>query len=120
MKPSAFRLWFNKAWRYVIAYILFVVFVVMGLAITWQWRSNVLDLALAFQVSPQITYILHSWGSYLVFVPYVFFIGLLEPYLNRAAKNKQLLNPVFKISLLLTTLELISLLVSWGCAMLSR
>jgi len=120
METGGLRAWFYKNWRYAVAYFFFAVFALIGLAVTWGLRTNVLELALLFNVHPQTIHILRSWGSYLVFLPYVFLIGLLEPYLNQAAKRKQLSTPLFKISAGLAAAGLVSLGISWICALLIK
>ncbi len=71
----------QKTIRYVIAYALFAFFALLGVAITFCIRSDIYGLCVALGVSWQVTYLIFVWGLFIMFVPYIFLIGLLDFYL---------------------------------------
>ena len=79
----------QKTIRYATAYALFGVFALLGLAITFCVRSVIYGMCVALGVSWQVTYLIFVWGLFIMFVPYIFLIGLLDFHLLRdiAAKG---------------------------------
>jgi len=78
----------QKAARHAIAYALFGVFALLGLAITFCVRSVIYSICVALGVSWQVTYLIFVWGLFIMFVPYIFLIGLLDFHLlNDAARG---------------------------------
>jgi hypothetical protein len=75
----------QKFLRYTAAYSLFIFCIVLAMPITWFLRSDLLMLAAALNIQGWIFKILFTWGTFLVLVPFVLSIGLLEGYLNKAA-----------------------------------
>lgn len=108
-----------KSLRYVAAYLGFVLLALFGLAITWNLRKNVMEIGGLLHFHPQTLYVLSSWGSYAVFLPYVALVGLLEPYLNAGAKNGEVYRRLGKVLGIEAIVGVISLLISWGAAFLS-
>jgi small-conductance mechanosensitive channel len=81
----------QKAVRYAIAYTLFGVFALLGLAIVFCVRSVIYSLCVALGVSWQVTYLIFAWGLFIMFVPYIFLIGLLDFHLLQGAAVKETL-----------------------------
>ena len=79
---------FEKQLRYLSAYALFAVFVLLGLAITWCMRSDILTLCIALSVPEWITDILNAWGTFAMLIPYVLIVAGLESYMNDAARKR--------------------------------
>jgi CHASE2 domain-containing sensor protein len=79
----------QRTMRSVIAYVLFGVFALLGVAITFCVRSVIYGICVALAVSWQVTYLIFVWGLFIMFVPYIFLIGLLDFHLlNDAASAK--------------------------------
>lgn len=89
MRTFIHKPWVAKTGRYIAAYALFAIFAILGILILFRVRSNIFDLCVLFSVNSSVTYLMYSWGTYILFIPYVFFIALLEPYLNKAARTGQ-------------------------------
>ncbi len=88
----------QKAVRHTIAYVLFAVFALLGVAITFCVRSVIYSLCVAVGVSWQVTYLIFVWGLFVMFVPYIFLIGLLDFHLlNDAVAKGTLRQRAFKI-----------------------
>ncbi len=87
----------EKTIHYVMAYVLFGVFALLGLAITFCVRSVIYGLCVALAVSWQVTYLIFVWGLFIMIVPYIFLIGLLDYYLNDAAAKGTLRQRALKI-----------------------
>jgi hypothetical protein len=85
MTSSSLHPKLQKFLRYFSAYTLFIFFILLGLAITWCLRSDVFVLCAAFSVPDWLTHIITTWGTFVVFIPYILIIAVLEPYLNTAA-----------------------------------
>ena len=75
----------QKAARHVVAYTLFGIFALLGMAITFCVRSVIYSLCVALGVSWQVTYLIFVWGLFFMIVPYIFLIGLLDFHLLRDA-----------------------------------
>jgi hypothetical protein len=87
----------HKAFNYIGAYVSFIFFTVLGIFILFGIRSNVYAISSILKLHPQLIYILYSWGTYFLFIPYVLFLAFLEPYLNKAAKNGQVVGAIKKV-----------------------
>ena len=93
--PKRSRL--EKFLRYLSAYAWFVFFTLLGLLIIWGLRSVVLSVCLVFSVPNWITKILYSWGTFIVLIPYVLMIPVLESDMNKAAKEYMVRKRVLKV-----------------------
>jgi len=98
--------------RYVIVYSLFIVYAIAGLFITMNLRTNVLSVATMLQLHPQITFVLYSWGSYLVFIPYVILVGYMEPYLNQAVKKNLIMHRARKLFFILAGVGIVTVIIN--------
>jgi small-conductance mechanosensitive channel len=78
----------QKAIHHAIAYTLFGVFALLGLAITFCVRSVIYSLCVALGVSWQVTYLIFVWGLFIMIVPYIFLIGLLDFHLLQGAADR--------------------------------
>jgi hypothetical protein len=101
-----------KVGRYAAAYLLLTVFVLSGLLITESVRSNLLDVFTYFKVDSDFAYIVYGWGSYVLYLPYVLMIAVLEAYFNTAAKTGQVLRRTLKVALIEGGLGLTSVLIT--------
>ena len=80
-KPSI-----QKTLRYIVAYVSFAFFVILSLVIVMGLRSDLYNLCRLLSVIYEITYLVYSWGLYIMILPYIAAIGFLEPYFNKGAK----------------------------------
>jgi small-conductance mechanosensitive channel len=104
--------WMQKTIRNVIAYGLFAVFALMGVAITFCVRSVIYGLCVALAVSWQVTYLIFVWGLFIMFVPYIFLIGLLDFHLlNEAVATGTLRQRALKILAIEGGIGLVSLVL---------
>jgi hypothetical protein len=103
--------WVQKTIRYVIAYVLFGVFALLGVAITFCVRSVIYSMCVALAVSWQVTYLVFVWGLFILFVPYIFLIGLLDFYLNDAAGKGVIRQRALKIFAIEGGIGLVSLIM---------
>jgi small-conductance mechanosensitive channel len=104
--------WAQKAIRYVIAYGLFGVFALLGLGITFCVRSVIYSLCVALAASWQVTYLIFVWGLFIMFVPYIFLIGLLDFHLlNQAIATGTLRQRALKIFAVEGGIGLVSLIL---------
>jgi len=88
MSKSLPEPWMQKTARHAVAYVLFGVFALLGLAITFCVRSVIYGICVALGVSWQATYLIFVWGLFIMLVPYIFLIGLLDFHLlNDTAKG---------------------------------
>jgi hypothetical protein len=101
----------QKALRYTAAYLFFAIMALLGLVILESVRTNILSFCTLLRVDPQIIYIIYSWGSYLIYLPYVFLIAILEPYLNKAAKTGKVWVSVRKVLIIEGGIGLLSAIV---------
>ena len=101
----------QKTIRHVIAYGLFGVFALMGVAITFCVRSVIYSMCVALAVSWQVTYLVFVWGLFILFVPYIFLIGLLDFYLNDAAGKGAIRQRALKIFAIEGGIGLVSLIM---------
>jgi hypothetical protein len=84
-KPSV-----KKPMRFVAAYLMFAVFAAGGILISESFRQNVFDICKFLKVDADTVYILYSWGSYLIYLPYVLSLAIIEGYLYTGAKTGKL------------------------------
>ena len=103
--------WVQKTIRYVVAYVLFGVFALLGVAITFCVRSVIYSMCVALAVSWQVTYLVFVWGLFILFVPYIFLIGLLDFYLNDAAGKGAIRQRALKIFAIEGGIGLVSLIM---------
>lgn len=87
----------EKFLRYLSAYALFAFFILLGFGICWFLRSDLLALCLVFKIPVWISYIVSGYGIFVMLIPLILFIGWLEPYLNKAAKNKQVIRQALRV-----------------------
>jgi hypothetical protein len=106
-KPSV-----QKPLRYVAAYFMLALFIVGGLAIFFSVRENIFDICGYFKVDQDLVYILYSWGSWVLLVPWVFSVPILESYLNTAAKTGQVYKRVKRLLIWETSIIVASYLIS--------
>ncbi len=78
----------EKLLRYVSAYAWFVLFILMGLALTMCLRSDILVLCIVLPVPEWITGIINTWGTFAIFIPFILMIAGLESYMNGAAQKR--------------------------------
>jgi hypothetical protein len=90
----------QKTLRYTAAYLLYAAAAILGLIATEWTRTDVLGLCTVLNVDRDITYLMYSWGSYLLYLPYVLLVAALEPYMNSAAKNGHVLKSAKKVFLI--------------------
>ena len=109
MKALASKPSIQKFLRYFAAYLLYAVLVLIGLLLTEGVRSNVLDLGAVFKIDPDLIHLMYSWGSYLIYLPYVFIVAWLESYMNNAAKQQQVVARARKVFLIELGIGLASL-----------
>jgi hypothetical protein len=84
-KPSV-----QKPLRYAAAYLVFAICALGGILISESLRQNILIITTYFRVSVDTIYILSTWGSYLVYLPYVLSLAIIENYLYVGAKTGKL------------------------------
>jgi hypothetical protein len=87
----------EKFMRYLSAYALFVFFILFGLAITWCLRSDVFVLCTVLKLPSWITNIIVTWGTFVVFIPYILIIAIFESVLNTAAAKGKVREQGLKI-----------------------
>ena len=109
----------QKTIHYAIAYVLFGVFALLGVAITLCVRSDIYGMCVALGVSWQVTYLIFVWGLFIMFVPYIFLIGLLDFHLlNDAAAKGTLRQRALKIFAIEGGIGLVSLVLMGVLAVL--
>ncbi len=101
-----------KVGRYTAAYLLLAVFVLSGILITESLRSNIYDVCNYFKVDSDLVYILYSWGSYVLYLPYVLSIAILEDYFNSAARTGQIWRRTVRVALIEGGIGLASVLIT--------
>ena len=80
----------HKTLRYILVYALFAIFALLGLAITMGLRSDIFNVCAALAMDSQIVYLIYSWGSYLLFLPYIVVLAFVEAYFNKAVPRGQI------------------------------
>ncbi len=103
---------FIKVRRYAAAYLMLTVFVLSGILITESLRSNIFDFCTYFKVDPDFSYIIYSWGSYVLYLPYVLMIAVLEDYFNKAAQTNQVVRRTLRVALIEGGIGLTSVLIT--------
>ena len=99
----------QKAIRFTIAYVLFGVFALLGGAIIFCVRSVIYSLCVALGVSWQVTYLIFVWGLFIMAVPYILLIALLDFYLLNDAAQGTLRQRALKIFTIEGGIGLVSL-----------
>ncbi len=104
----------KKILTYTFAYLLFAILALLGLWVTTRLHSSLYHLFVLFGLQPNVAGGLYTISAALLFLGYAVFIGVLEPYMNKAAKTGQVLRRsglVFAIEgvLFLLTLIILSL-----------
>jgi hypothetical protein len=102
----------QKTLRYTAAYLLYAGFAILGLFATEWARTDVLGFCTVLNVDRDITFLMYSWGSYLLYLPYVFLVAALEPYMNSAAKNSRVLQSAKKVLLIEGSLALVAFILT--------
>ncbi|MBE0697037.1 MAG: hypothetical protein IH586_08940 [Anaerolineaceae bacterium] len=97
MPSSAKHPTLQKYLRYLSAYTLFVVFILLGLLITWALRSDVFVLCTLLSLPYWLIDIIYTWGTFVIFIPYILIVAALESYLNAAAAKSQVRERAMKI-----------------------
>jgi hypothetical protein len=110
--------WLQKIMRNAVAYGLFGVFALMGVAITFCVRSVIYGLCVALAVSWQVTYLIFVWGLFIMFVPYIFLIGLLDFHLLSNAAQGTLPQRALKIFAVEGGIGLVALILMGVLALL--
>jgi hypothetical protein len=110
----------QKVGRYVLAYLALTVSMLAGILITESLRSNILDVLTYFKVDRDFIYIMYSWGSYLVYLPYVLMIAVMEHYFNTAARTGQVWRRTLRMGLIEGGLGLASVLITLLFTFLQR
>ena len=108
----------QKTIHYAIAYVLFGVFALLGVAITLCIRSVIYGMCVALGVSWQVTYLIFVWGLFIMFVPYIFLIGLLDFHLLNDAAKGTLRQRALKIFAIEGGIGLVSLILMGVLAVL--
>jgi hypothetical protein len=98
---------------YLAAYLLMAGFAILGIVITESLRSNVLPICHWLHVDPDITYILYSWGGFVLYLPYVVGIVLMESYLNNGVKKGQVWARLARVAAIEGGVWLVSVLINW-------
>ncbi len=98
----------QKTLRYTAAYLLYAGFVILGLVTTEWVRTDLLGICALLKVDRQLIYVMYSWGSYIVYLPYIFLVAALEPYMNNAAKTGQVLQKAKKVLLIEGAIALVA------------
>ena len=107
-----------KTLRYTAAYGLLFACFFAGLWVIESLRTNVFDISVLLQANPQLISFLYSWGSIAFYLPFLLTIVFLESYLNRAAKNGQVLHSARNIILIEGGIGLVSVLITVGMSLL--
>ena len=101
----------QKAIRFTIAYALFGVFALLGGAIIFCVRSVIYSLCVALGVSWQVTYLIFVWGLFIMAVPYILLIALLDFHLLNDAAQGTLRQRALKIFTIEGGIGLVSLVM---------
>ena len=91
---------------------MFAVFALGGILISESFRQNVFDICKFFNVDADTVYILYSWGSYLVYLPYVFSLAIIESYLYNGAKTGKLYPRIKRMLIIEGSIGVTSVLLS--------
>ena len=101
-----------KTLRYTGAYLLLIVCAGFGLVIIEWTRTNILDFLTLLKANPDWIYLAYSWGTYILYLPYILLITILEPYVNKAAKDGRVLIAVRNMLLIEGSIGLVSFLLT--------
>lgn len=97
--------------NYLLAYLLFCLLAFAAVLLTLDLHSAVVHLCMRLGMWQPATYGVYVWGGFLLFIAYVVFVALLEPRLNRAAKEGHVLRTgLYAFGLLLGIWALIFIL----------
>ncbi len=77
--------------NYIIAYVLFALLAILALLVTVRVHSCVYHLCILFGAPYTVAGGVSTIGAALLFMGYAVVIGVLEPYMNHAAKTGQML-----------------------------
>ncbi len=102
----------NKTLQYIFVYTFFVIAALLAIVIVMGIRGNVYEICKMFKVNSDIVYIFMTWGTYSLFLPYVLFIALIEPYLNKSVKIGQVKERILRVVYIEGGLALFILVVS--------
>jgi hypothetical protein len=80
-----------KTLRYTGAYLLLIACAGFGVIIIEWTRSNIYAILTLLNANPDLIYLAYTWGTYVLYLPYILLITILEPYVNTAAKNGRVL-----------------------------
>ncbi len=97
MSESLPEPWMQKIAHHIAAYLLFGVFALLGVAITFCVRSVIYGMCVALGVSWQVTYLIFVWGLFFMIIPYIFLIGLLDFHLLKDDARRTLRQRALKI-----------------------
>lgn len=98
--------------RYLLAYALFFIFALLGLALFVRVRTTILELCDFFSVNVRVVPILYTWGTYLLFVPYLAYLVWIESYMNKSAARNQVLPRAGKVLVVELALALLTRLIT--------
>jgi len=88
----------EKILRYSAAYACFVAAALLNLALSWVMHSNILVLAAGVLQAPiWLSNFIDRWGIFFVLIPYILSIGVIEAYLNGAARLRLLRPRLLKL-----------------------
>jgi hypothetical protein len=72
--------------RYVVTYILFAILALAGLFVFVRLRANLLDILAFFGISVYSMRALNTWGTFLLFIPYLGYLAWLEAFMHKGAQ----------------------------------
>jgi hypothetical protein len=102
----------QKRLRFLTAYLMFAVFAIGGILISESFRQNVYDICAFFKVASDLAYILYGWGSYIIYLPYILSLAIIEDYLHTGAKTGKLYPRIKRILIIEGSMGLTSFLTS--------
>lgn len=101
-----------KTLRYTGAYLLLVVCAGCGVIIIEWSRTNIFAILTLLKANPDLIYLAYTWGTYVLYLPYILLITILEPYVNTAAKNGRVLAAARKMLVIEGSIGLLSFLLT--------
>jgi hypothetical protein len=96
----------------VAAYSLFLVFSVGAFLLTTRIHTNIQELGVLFNASSWLMRLIYTWGSFPLFIPFIFLAVFIQSYLEKGARNGQLWPRAKKIFLIEAGVGIFTLLVS--------
>jgi hypothetical protein len=87
MMPAAVPPALQKPLRYFFTYLLFGLFAFLGVLILINVHSMVIGLCALMGARPEVTYFWYVWGGFLFLGVYAVLLGVMESYLQEAAKT---------------------------------